>query len=185
VRRGKRRYVRATKRSSRDTVANRSFRRGGLDRTYKAVGLPPPKNASEDPRSRTRTRAQGPARLKHHKEHSQGAASRLGNYSGYGAPFVDPQPGDQAVRPTGCHLGRMIRRPAWIARRAFGDIQGQGMPSIQHQMRVLSSASDAAASANRAKAGTDLAPVFFMIEARWFSTVRWLRRRSAAIFLVG
>jgi hypothetical protein len=30
----------------------------------------------------------------------------------------------------------------------------------------FSSASDAAASANRAKAGRDLAPVFFMIEVR-------------------
>ena len=30
----------------------------------------------------------------------------------------------------------------------------------------------AAASANLANAGRDLEPVFFMIEARWFSTVR-------------
>src|ERR1035437_4149103 len=43
----------------------------------------------------------------------------------------------------------------------------------------------AAASANLANAGRDLEPVFFMIEARWFSTVRWLMPRSAAIFLLG
>ena len=43
----------------------------------------------------------------------------------------------------------------------------------------------AAASANRANAGSDFEPVFFMIEARWFSTVRWLMPRSAAIFLLG
>jgi hypothetical protein len=42
-----------------------------------------------------------------------------------------------------------------------------------------------AANANRASAGRDLDPVFFMIEARWFSTVRWLMCRSAAIFLLG
>ena len=42
-----------------------------------------------------------------------------------------------------------------------------------------------AASARRASAGSDLDPVFFMISARWFSTVRWLMPRSAAIFLLG
>jgi len=30
------------------------------------------------------------------------------------------------------------------------------------------------ASAKRVSSGNDLAPVRFMIEARWFSTVRWL-----------
>jgi hypothetical protein len=43
----------------------------------------------------------------------------------------------------------------------------------------------AAASANRAGAGSDRVPVRFMIEARWFSTVRWLICRSAAMFLLG
>ena len=43
----------------------------------------------------------------------------------------------------------------------------------------------AAASANRASAGSDLVPVFVMIAARWFSTVRWLMPRSAAMFLLG
>jgi hypothetical protein len=42
-----------------------------------------------------------------------------------------------------------------------------------------------AASANRANAGSDLVPVFVMIEARWFSTVRWLMPRWAAMFLLG
>jgi hypothetical protein len=43
----------------------------------------------------------------------------------------------------------------------------------------------AAASASRASSGSDLVPVFVMIEARWFSTVRWLIPRSTAMFLLG
>ena len=43
----------------------------------------------------------------------------------------------------------------------------------------------AATSASRASAGSDFEPVLFMMEARWFSTVRWLMPRSAAIFLLG
>jgi len=43
----------------------------------------------------------------------------------------------------------------------------------------------AAISANRASAGRDLEPVRFMILMRWFSTVRWLMPRSAAMFLLG
>src|SRR5580658_8776763 len=42
-----------------------------------------------------------------------------------------------------------------------------------------------AISANRASAGNDLDPVRFMILMRWFSTVRWLMPRSAAMFLLG
>src|SRR5580698_1281171 len=42
-----------------------------------------------------------------------------------------------------------------------------------------------AAIISRASAGSDFAPVFFMMEARWFSTVRWLMPRSAAMFLLG
>jgi hypothetical protein len=60
-----------------------------------------------------------------------------------------------------------------------------GAFEIKRQTCALSSAAEAAAKANRAKAGSDLAPIFFMIEARWFSTVRWLRLRSAAMFLLG
>ena len=45
--------------------------------------------------------------------------------------------------------------------------------------------SQAAAIANWANAGSDLEAVFCMIEARWFSTVRWLMPRSAAMFLLG
>jgi hypothetical protein len=40
-------------------------------------------------------------------------------------------------------------------------------------------------SANLANAGSDFDPVLFMMEARWFSTVRWLMPRSAAMFLLG
>jgi hypothetical protein len=43
----------------------------------------------------------------------------------------------------------------------------------------------AAAIAVRIRAGRDLEPVFFMIAARWLSTVRWLMPRSAAMFLLG
>jgi hypothetical protein len=43
----------------------------------------------------------------------------------------------------------------------------------------------AAVTANRANAGSDLLPVRFTVEARWFSTVRWLIRRSSAMFLLG
>src|SRR5271154_1478616 len=43
----------------------------------------------------------------------------------------------------------------------------------------------AAINAKRASAGRDFDPVRFMILMRWFSTVRWLMPRSAAIFLLG
>ena len=43
----------------------------------------------------------------------------------------------------------------------------------------------AAVSANRANAGTDFDPVFFMIEARWFSTVRWLIPKIRGDVLAG
>src|SRR5271169_5062854 len=43
----------------------------------------------------------------------------------------------------------------------------------------------AAASARRARAGTDLDSVRLMISPRWLSTVRWLMPRSAAMFLLG
>jgi hypothetical protein len=37
----------------------------------------------------------------------------------------------------------------------------------------------------RIRVGRDLEPVFFMIAARWLSTVRSLMPRSAAMFLLG
>ncbi len=42
----------------------------------------------------------------------------------------------------------------------------------------------AAMSANRVSAGRLFESVFFMIVARWFSTVRWLMPRCAAILLL-
>jgi hypothetical protein len=42
-----------------------------------------------------------------------------------------------------------------------------------------------AASAKRISAESECKPVFFMTAARWFSTVRWLMPRSAAMFLLG
>jgi hypothetical protein len=46
-------------------------------------------------------------------------------------------------------------------------------------------AQPAARSANLASAGSDFDPVLFIMPARWFSTVRWLIPRSAAMFLLG
>jgi len=42
-----------------------------------------------------------------------------------------------------------------------------------------------AARARRIRAGIEREPVFFMTAARWFSTVRWLTPRSAAMFFAG
>ena len=42
-----------------------------------------------------------------------------------------------------------------------------------------------AARARRARAGSEVTPVRSMMDARWFSTVRWLMPRSAAMFLLG
>ena len=42
-----------------------------------------------------------------------------------------------------------------------------------------------AARAKRISAESECEPVFFMTAARWFSTVRWLMPRSAAMFLLG
>ena len=42
-----------------------------------------------------------------------------------------------------------------------------------------------AARAKRISAESPCEPVFFMTAARWFSTVRWLMPRSAAMFLLG
>jgi hypothetical protein len=49
-----------------------------------------------------------------------------------------------------------------------------GASKSQVRTSVLSSGREAAASANRAKAGSYLVPIFFMIEVRWLSTVRCL-----------
>jgi hypothetical protein len=44
---------------------------------------------------------------------------------------------------------------------------------------------NAATKPTRPNAGRDFDPVFFMMAARWFSTVRWLICKSAAMFLLG
>ena len=41
------------------------------------------------------------------------------------------------------------------------------------------------ARAKRISSESECEPVFFMTAARWFSTVRWLMPRSAAMFLLG
>ena len=72
--------------------------------------------------------------------------------------------------------------------RATGRGAGDGLTdSDQRSLKalVLARPPPAATSASRASAGSDFDPVRFMIDARWFSTVRWLMPRSAAMFLLG
>ncbi len=70
-------------------------------------------------------------------------------------------------------------------------LSGEGSESTQAEGartpngRLTISPFTAAPIDRRTKAGMDVEPVFFMIEARWFSTVRWLTPRSAAIILLG
>ena len=76
----------------------------------------------------------------------------------------------------------------WRGCGRLGNYLLAGRMAVVRDPRCTTSSSvsfQAAASANRANAGTDFDPVFFMIKARWFSTVRGLIRRSAAIFLLG
>jgi len=61
-----------------------------------------------------------------------------------------------------------------LSGRLFAPPAAVGSPPSPH----------AAAIANIANSGKDLEPVFLMIAARWYSTVRWLISRSAAIFLL-
>ena len=70
--------------------------------------------------------------------------------------------------------------------------KGRKLPTRYSRATVTSDHAEASsapfraeASANRANSGRDFDLVFFMIEARWFSTVRWLIPRFAAIFLLG
>jgi hypothetical protein len=98
--------------------------------------------------------------------------------------------GPATVAIRGDHLVQVIRfgagRPARESKMRCPEIYMDGRRSRnKHQTRVLLSESEAAASANRTKAGSDLAPIFFMIEARWFSAVRRLRLRSPPTFLLG
>ena len=53
------------------------------------------------------------------------------------------------------------------------------------QPRDCAAVPGSAASAKRISAESECEPVFFMTAARWFSTVRWLMPRSAAMFLLG
>ena len=58
-------------------------------------------------------------------------------------------------------------------------------PRKSLQRPIPPASASTAASAIRARAGSDFVSVLAMIDARWFSTVRWLIPRSAAMFLLG
>ena len=78
---------------------------------------------------------------------------------------------------TGCWKRLEYRNPSFRAERSGdpGSILHWKFRKIlrtEGQAAELGGPFRAAASAKRASAGSDLAPVFFMIEARWFSTVR-------------
>ncbi len=60
--------------------------------------------------------------------------------------------------------------------------RSHAVPAAAHS---LSGRAACAATASLARAGRDRHPVLCMIEWRWFSTVRWLMRKSAAMFLLG
>jgi hypothetical protein len=64
----------------------------------------------------------------------------------------------------------------------FSRVERATAASYRRAIDGSSSPADAR-SASRASAGSDFDPVLFMIEARWFSTVRWLMLRSAAMWL--
>ncbi len=75
-------------------------------------------------------------------------------------------------------------RTAWRPEGRFGNYLGAGRWTTAGGTGSTA-VFRAAASARRARAGSEVDPVRFMIEARWFSTVRWLMPRSAAMFLLG
>src|SRR4029077_20899352 len=58
-------------------------------------------------------------------------------------------------------------------------------PRAVGQPRDCDAVPGSAESAKRISAESECEPVFFMTAARWFSTVRWLMPRSAAMFLLG
>jgi hypothetical protein len=83
-----------------------------------------------------------------------------------------------------------LRHRPGRARLRIGTPTGAGHPSDQlHRVRGQRAESDpvpgSAARAKRISAESECEPVFFMTAARWFSTVRWLMPRSAAMFLLG
>ena len=97
----------------------------------------------------------------------------------------------------GASLARFFRRQFWRRPRScviafgrwrpsaiFSRVEGASGAASQREIDG-SSPPPEARSANLASAGSDFDPVLFMIEARWFSTVRWLMPRSAAMFLLG
>jgi hypothetical protein len=76
------------------------------------------------------------------------------------------------------------------ARLQIGPI-GEGEPLDRSRRRFSVSGDIATRCPGRRRAPSGSAPkgsasrVFFMFAARWFSTVRWLMPRSAAMFLLG
>src|SRR5689334_19668182 len=74
---------------------------------------------------------------------------------------------------------------------AMGGPVQSGQEPLDQPRRALGQQRDcdvvpgSAARAKRISAESECEPVFFMTAARWFSTVRWLMPRSAAMFLLG
>ena len=83
-----------------------------------------------------------------------------------------------------------LRHRPWPGATSDRHRSAQANPVDQpHRVRGQRGDSDpvpgSAASAKRISAERECEPVFFMTAARWFSTVRWLMPRSAAMFLLG
>ena len=151
-------------------AAGHSDRGGASSGRPRSRQPPSPRAQTNDPCSRNTG-----------KEHVGCVAPKLGIYSSgelASAPQIETTPRAMALAMPVTRRNNLGEARSEIpeARRAS---------KSQVRTSVLSSPSEAAASANRAKAGSDLAPILFMIEARWFSTVRWLIPRSAAMFLLG
>ena len=75
--------------------------------------------------------------------------------------------------------------PGWARLRIGAEDPLDRLRRAVGQPRDCDAVPGSAASAKRISAESECEPVFFMTAARWFSTVRWLMPRSAAMFLLG
>jgi hypothetical protein len=76
-------------------------------------------------------------------------------------------------------------RGSFIPRRKCALYKREVAPAVANVAAQLDEIGGDATDPNLPSAGSDFEPVFFMIAARWFSTVRRLIPRSAAMFLLG
>jgi hypothetical protein len=107
------------------------------------------------------------------------------------------RPGSAAILPAprrrcGALMARIPRCATALARRDFGSARRSAQANpfdrphrVRGQRRDCDAVPGSAASAKRISPESECEPVFFMTAARWFSTVRWLMPRSAAMFLLG